>query len=189
MLSKLAGYVYYEGDTFPQHLNPYLPIDVDEPSLSWPKQKPLKGVSKDRIDAVAKGYKECVKMTKHEDFNKENVDGFFTAMCENIKSEKMRIGGDWVVAFPTPTRSIRDHIKKQLGPDLVFILLNMTKEEQMRRISSRHGDEVNSTVEWLTGMYDIFEPAHEDEENVFDVVVTGDMSREDVARSILDILP
>ena len=38
VLSKKAGYVYYEGDAFMSHLNPYVPTEVDEPSLATSAQ-------------------------------------------------------------------------------------------------------------------------------------------------------
>jgi len=38
-LSKIAGFVYYEADAFFNALNPYIPIDVAEPSLAIMKQK------------------------------------------------------------------------------------------------------------------------------------------------------
>merc|ERR1719412_2247293 len=51
LLSRKAGYVYYEGDCFLQSVNPYLPPDAKEPSLDVAKQKPLKGMSPERIDS------------------------------------------------------------------------------------------------------------------------------------------
>merc|ERR550539_1189379 len=51
-LAKNSGYVYYEADAFLRHLNPYVPTDVQEPSLATAAQNFLKGVSQDRIDTV-----------------------------------------------------------------------------------------------------------------------------------------
>ena len=59
-LSRKAGYVYYEADAYGGHLNPYIPPDVDEPSLATMKQKPLKGLPKERIDACS-GLSEFIK--------------------------------------------------------------------------------------------------------------------------------
>ena len=60
-LSKKAGYVYYEADAFGAHVNPYVPPDVAEPTLATFKQKPLKNLPKERIDAVKKGVKDFKK--------------------------------------------------------------------------------------------------------------------------------
>ena len=38
ILSKTAGYVYYEADAFGMLVNPYIPPDVEEPSLATMKQ-------------------------------------------------------------------------------------------------------------------------------------------------------
>merc|ERR1712018_295050 len=54
-LSRTADYVYYEADAFLWNGNPYVPPDVDETSLGAMRFKPLKGVPRDRIDAVNNG--------------------------------------------------------------------------------------------------------------------------------------
>ena len=38
------------------------------------------------------------------------------------------------------SRAQRDLIRNILGPDLVFVVLNMTKECQEKRLHERHGD-------------------------------------------------
>ena len=39
----LSGYVYYEADCFAAVKNPYIPPDVDNPSMAQVHQKPLFG--------------------------------------------------------------------------------------------------------------------------------------------------
>ena len=189
ILSKTADYVYYEADAFGSHVNPYIPPDAEEPSLATRKQKPLKEVPQDRIDAVDNGIKDFKKLIEGKEYCKENVEGYYTALCKDIQTEKKRMGGNWVVAQAVPFRSLRDHIKKQLGPDLMFVVLNMTKEDQMKRILSRHGNHSSAVVDWLTKLYDLFEPAKPDEKNAIDIEVTGDMSRDDVVDKIFKMLP
>ena len=41
-LAQNSDYVYYEADCFLNLTNPYLPLDVKDPSLAFPKQPPLK---------------------------------------------------------------------------------------------------------------------------------------------------
>merc|ERR1719328_53535 len=41
MLSKTAGYVYYEADCFMMNVNPYIPADAVEPSLATTTQTRL----------------------------------------------------------------------------------------------------------------------------------------------------
>ena len=188
LLSKVAGYVYYEADGFIMHVNPYIPPDVKEPSLATLKQKPLIGLTKERINAVKDGMSNAIKMFRGEEYDKSKIKAYYTELCKDINAEKKRLGGDWVVAHAVPKRFYRDYIKKQLGPKAVFILLSMSKEDQIDRLNKRHGNEKSAT-DWLGKMYDIFEPATEDEERAINIQVTKSMSREDVVQMIIDNIP
>ena len=80
-------------------------------------------------------------------------------MCKHIKSEKSRLGGAWAVACGVPTKQLRDHIRTQLGRNLVFVILVMPKDDQKKRILARHGEESGSINERQSRMYKLFEPA------------------------------
>ena len=54
-------------------------------------------------------------------------------MCGDIKRERARIGGDWAVAGVVLDKNSRQHIRSELGRDLVFVVLSM-EEEQVRPI-------------------------------------------------------
>ena len=43
LLARKNGYVYYEADCFGQLKNPYIPLDVDNPTMAMLSQKKLKG--------------------------------------------------------------------------------------------------------------------------------------------------
>lgn len=107
-----------------------------------------------------------------------------SAMCKDIAKERRRIGGDWAVAQAVPTREMREFIKKELGPDLIFVVLNMTKKEQLERIKARHGND-KQIVDALTKMHSLYEPATKDEENSIDLTIANEMSRQDVVERIL----
>ena len=188
LLGQKADYVNYEGDAFFAHLNPYLPADVKEPSLATGKQIPLKDVPIERIDAVTKGVKEFEKWRNGEDYDKDSIKELYSSMCKNIKRERSKIGGNWVIAQAVPFRWLRDHIKHELGPDLTFVVLNMKKDEQTKRILSRHGGESNAVTDWLTLIFDKFEPMQEDEKNAIECLITNDMSRQDVVEKVLEIV-
>ena len=49
----------------------------------------------------------------------------------------LRLGGKWAIAQAVFNRSQRDQIKKDLGPDLNFIVLNLTRECQLKRVCIR----------------------------------------------------
>lgn len=95
-----------------------------------------------------------------------------------------KIGGDWAVAQAVPTRVFRDHIRGELGPNLIFVVLHMSKEDQMDRVTARHGDDMHA-INMLKKMYDLYEPATENEPNAINLVVTKDMSRDDVVEKII----
>ena len=42
LLGRSHGFLYYEGDCFTNLCNPFIDINVDEPSMSIGAQKPLK---------------------------------------------------------------------------------------------------------------------------------------------------
>ena len=46
------------------------------------------------------------------DFDKEVLKEFYTALSEDIKKQKARIGGDWVIANVAFSRDIRDAIRQ-----------------------------------------------------------------------------
>merc|ERR1712018_245499 len=108
-------------------------------------------------------------------------------MGEDIAKEQKRIGGDWVVAQAVPTRKLRDHIRKQLGPNLIFIVLHMTKEDQIARLKERHGNE-EKVVNTLAKSSDVFEPAVEDEPNSISLLITKEMTRDDVVDTIIRLV-
>ena len=53
-LAKNCDYVYYEADCFLNLVNPYLPLDVKDPSLAFPKQPPLKDFPEETVKLLGK---------------------------------------------------------------------------------------------------------------------------------------
>jgi len=187
LLSKIAGYVYYEADCFMNGANPYLPPDSKEPTIDAMKQKPLKGISKKREETIADGLVDLLAWLEGGQHDMRKIEEFYKEMCEDLVRERMRMGGDWVVAQAVPTRRIRDMMKKLLGPDVIFVVLRMSSEDQKERVKQRHGDgeEAQGALEMLTKANKVFEPATEDEEKAVDVLITTEMTREDVVNKIL----
>ena len=184
LLGRNFGYVYYEADAFMNHLNPYVSPEVDEPTLAMLTQTHLKGVPQQRIDDVGEALADLVAIAEGQKYDLERLCKFYSWMCEDITREQKRIGGDWVIAQAVPTREIRKHIRSKLGPNLLFVVLHMTKEDQASRIKARHGDD-ESFVNMLTKLYDVYETAGEDEPNAVTVVIPKDMTRDGVVENIL----
>ena len=187
LLGRKAGYVYYEADAFINHLNPFIPIDVDEPTLATFKQRCLKGVPQHRIDAVANAFLHFLAMIGGKEYDDEVLKTFYSLMAADIDVNQKRIGGNWAVAQAVPTRAFRDHIRSQLGPNLIFVVLHMDKEDQIERLRARHGDD-ETFVELLSTTYNLYEPATDDEPNSIHVLLTNDMTRDDVADKILQMV-
>ena len=70
----------------------------------------------------------------------------------------------------------------------MFIVLNMTKSCQKKRIEARHGANNTGIEAMLTKVFDIYEPAGEDEEGAHNVTITEDMSREDVLKRVMAVI-
>ena len=70
----------------------------------------------------------------------------------------------------------------------MFIVLNMTKSCQKKRIEARHGANNTGIEAMLTKVFDIYEPAGEDEEGAHNVTITEDMTRDDVLQAVLAVI-
>ena len=180
-LSKLKNFVFYEGDCFFMHTNPYVPLDVN-PTDALMKQKPLKGMSKTRLEAAIKGTETFMDITKG--LNYEKAKYMYEEMAKDILKEKQRIGGDWVVAQAVPSKALRDEISKILGKDVIHVTLNLSKEAQKKRLVDRHGDADSGIGDYFQLWHDIYELVDEKKENGFTVEVTTEMGPDDVVQSI-----
>ena len=87
------------------------------------------------------------------------------------------------------SRSQRDFIRKSLGKDVIFFILHLSDECNKKRLQHRHsGVATEDALEMFDMMLKLYESAGEDEENAHDIIVTEDMSPEDVSKKVLDIL-
>merc|ERR1719300_1793006 len=129
ILARDHGYVYYEADAFGGMLNPFNPLDSDNPSMSTAKQKTLKGPgAKERAELVRKVQDVWGPLMAGLEYDKELLLEYYVALCEDINKQKERIGGDWAVAHVVLSKEVRDTLRRILGPDLVIIILTMSKE-------------------------------------------------------------
>ena len=180
--------MFYEGDCFWSQVNPYIDVNADQPSLASLSQKFLKGLPQERIDIIASAENEFMAMFNGKEYDNQKILDAFSAMSKDIAKERKRLGGDWAMAMAVPKRAHRDHIKAELGPDLVFVVLDMTKDDQKARIKARHGDKESSANDMLLNAYDLYEPATADEKNAIDVLITPEMSPDDVVDNILEMI-
>ena len=108
LISKMMNYVYYEADAFHKGVNPFVPDGGDEDD-----QHSLIGQGmKQRKRVVVDGYRNWgIKVDNASTgYDQDSLDKFYRAMAGDIKTQKLRIGGDWVVAFAVPDKDDRDTI-------------------------------------------------------------------------------
>ena len=133
----------------------------------------------------------------HEEVQKGNITDelmeafqpMYDHMANDISKHNKRFGGKMAVAQAIYSRKQRDSMRKILGPECTFIVLNMSRECQKKRVTERRGEDANEDfMNMLIKFAAMYEPAGEDEENAYNVEITEDMSREDVIQKILDIV-
>ena len=108
LLARNHGYVYYEADCFMTFKNPYVPLDVANPSLAQLTQKVLKGPGmEERQAAVKKCQNVWGDLMAGNDYDKEVMMEFYRHMAEDIGREKKRIGGDFAIAHVLLTAEVR----------------------------------------------------------------------------------
>ena len=106
----MKNYVYYEADAFHKGVNPFVPPGGDEDS-----QHSLYGRTIERRKRiVVDGYRNWgIKVDNASTgFNQDSLDNFYRAMAGDIATQRLRIGGDWVVAFAVPDEDDRNTIRQ-----------------------------------------------------------------------------
>ena len=108
ILARSHGYVYYEADCFSIMRNPYIPLDVENPSIAQIHQKTLKGPGMEERKAI-------IDRWRNLGFDKDTVTEvnieYYEALAIEIAREKARVGGDWAVAAVLLKRAVRDHLR------------------------------------------------------------------------------
>jgi gluconate kinase len=117
----------------------------------------------------------------------EKFKPFFSLISKNIGIQKARVGGNFAIAQAVQSRDQREHIKKTL-PDVVFIVMSLTKENQKKRLKDRHGDQAEMMGEMLEKMFDLYEKPGDGEENAYNVDITEDMTTKDVLDKVLEVI-
>ena len=118
----------------------------------------------------------------------EKLELMFEVWAKDIVKQQKRIGGDWSIAFVLSSKKIRDILRKTLGSEIVFIMLQLPKEHYMKRFSKRHGEGGKALVEAIYKMNILIEPVEPDEENAYNINITEDMSPNDVVQEVLSVV-
>ena len=105
-------------------------------------------------------------------------------MANDLLEHKKSLGGNFAVEFAVADREARDLLRSLLGPDLVFIVLSLSKdclEDRLRRIYGEKG------AKELQNTFSKFRPAENDEEGAYNVIIQADTSRDEILREISKI--
>ena len=149
----------------------------------------LKGVPEDIAEECLTSFSQFEKASTQPDLKQEEFDKlaapYYKIMSDDIAKQKKRLGGTFAVAHAVATPGSRDYLRKLMGPDLVFIVLNLTMECQKERLRERHGEGVGEALE---GMFKLFKPAGENEENAYNVTIDKGMSKKEVLKMVLDVV-
>ena len=152
----------------------------------------LQGMSLEQIKIIESAGKAFEAAQQGQfDGLEEKWGPMYQEMGKDIARQRKRLGGDWAIAQAVFTRAQRDALRKIIGPDLVFIVLQMTKDCQKKRLLARHGTDDPSTEEFvkvLNDIYDLYDSAEDDEENAYNIMITEDMSIDDVMEKVLEIV-
>ena len=144
------------------------------------------------MDAMSNAGEVFQDIQQKMEFNEEHVEKLqpmFDLLAKDIAHQRKRLGGNMVIAQAIHSQKQRERMRKIIGPDLVFIVLGMSRECQKKRIMGRHGEDFPETfLNIMIKMAEIYEPAGAEEENAFNVVITEEDSRDDVLQKIVDII-
>ena len=77
-----------------------------------------------------------------KDKMEEAYGPMYKCMADDISKQQKRLGGNWAIAQAVFSRNQRDFLRKAIGPDLVFIVLSLSKECQKKRVMARHGESI-----------------------------------------------
>jgi len=185
ILSKEHGFVYYEGDCFFGLRNPYIPPDVENPSIATRMQRKLVGAGAGERKKMTEAMQgDWMAMLKGEAWDKATLEEGMQEMYRDIARERTRLGGDWAIAGVILTSRMRQIARRELGEDLEIKMLEMAVEEQEERVRTRHEGSQHA-VDIMRAIYDLVEPALDDEEQTTRIKVSREMTPQEVVAQIL----
>ena len=127
----IAGYVFFEGDCFGRLLNPYIPVMAENASLAqvglialmclpsvlqifiYPTfSRIFLQLVQRRLEGEGAEYRRELYRQVEGQYDPEKVREFSGLLCDELKRERLRIGGDWAVASAwLNNRGVRDAVR------------------------------------------------------------------------------
>ena len=95
-------------------------------------------MSEDHIKQHLRASEEFKKMMKGDfDSYEEKLQPLYKNMGQDIVKQSKRLGGDMIIAQAVFSRDQREYLREIIGPNLIFLVLNMNKDCQMKRVTER----------------------------------------------------
>ena len=90
LLARNDDYVYYEADCTANCLNPFVPVDVEEPTKAAFRQKPIKIQSREFLERIKhpKSVGEKIEQGRYDEITDEEI----IPHCQTIAKEVDRYG-------------------------------------------------------------------------------------------------
>jgi len=183
IIAKNEKWVFYEGDGFFLGFNPY--VFPNESQVEARSEKPaLIGPGMAARGGALVGFLiNQYQMSQNETTHRGPTDYYYKLMAENIKSERERVGGDWIVAFALKKRLDRDIFREVLGPELLSIVLDISLELVIERLQGRgEGEDALAAEHWQ------HQPAGKDEPRTIGFEIIKSRSKQENAAAVLELI-
>ena len=123
------------------------------------------------------------QLGQNETTDRRPSDYYFKLMAENIKAERERVGGDWIVAFALKKRLDRDIFRKIIGPDLLSIVLDISLDLVKERLQGRgEGEDALANEHWQ------HQPAGKDEPRTLGFEIIRERSKQENADAVFKLI-
>jgi len=183
IIAKQEKFVFYEGDGFFLGFNPY--VFPNESQVDARSEKPAligPGMAA-RGGAMVGWLYNQYQLAHNETTDRSPTDYYFNLMAENIKAERERVGGDWIVAFALKKRLDRDIFRKVIGADLLSIVLDISLELVTERLQGRgKGEEELAKEHWQ------HQPAVKGEPRTVGFEIIRSRSKQENANAVLQLI-
>ena len=166
-------------------------LNYQNPSLALGKQKPLKNVKENVVKAIIEGRKEISNLGNGTlEFKEEALINLEKCRADDIYKHRTRFkDANIVIAQCVFTKNQRNCIRKILGPELIFIILNLNDECQFERIEKRHGKSVGQEYKnTLMNYAKLCESAAHSEPNTYNIDINENMTSKDVTSKIIELI-
>ena len=146
-------------------------------------------MSEDYIRKHLAASQEFKKMMKGNfDNYADKLQPLYKNMGHDIVEQSKRLGGDMIIAQAVFSRDQRDYLREIVGSKLIFLVFNMNKDCQMKRVTQRTPGIGEKYLQILYNYAEKCEPAAKDEINTYNLTITEEMTREDVEKTVLEFV-